>query len=326
MRWGVDSYGPADAEQQVPEALRRDGEDHHSHISRLELVTRRMGRAPTFWGRYLNQRLPEHDGTVESPPDEHRLTPREVAWLHAQGCRVLPVYNGSVGRTDRLTGGRTAGAAAANQAIALCEQLEVPASVIVYADVENWAGDVGWFRGWFETMRGANRRCGVYGRPIRVVENPADPSRHYGTALAHIRSAATRREAERRIEDETRWSGGRAPRRVTTGEIWSDELRAAMTAVLVDGIVERGVDPFDGPGADAFYVWSNEPRRVLTATSDAQLGGDDIPDEFVPAEPPHASNVQTVVWQYLQNAIFSHGAHGNVDMNLASEVGFDGMW
>ncbi|MFO0637055.1 MAG: DUF1906 domain-containing protein [Nannocystaceae bacterium] len=200
MRWGVDSYGPADAEQQVPEALRRDGEDHHSHISRLELVTRRMGRAPTFWGRYLNQRLPQHDGTVESPPGEHRLTPREVAWLHAQGCRVLPVYNGSGGRTDRLTGGRTAGAAAANQAIALCEQLEVPASVIVYADVENWAGDVGWFRGWFETMRGANWRCGVYGRPIRVVEEPrgsSTPLRHRAGAHPQRRDPARGRAPHR---------------------------------------------------------------------------------------------------------------------------------
>lgn len=277
----------------------------------FDFVERRMGRAPAFWGRYLNRRLPEDRRThaVRSPEHSHSITPREADFLHARDCRVLLVYNGSAGRRERLTGGWTAGRDAAEQADAICDQLGVPARVAIYGDIENWAGDVGWFRGWFETMRAANRRCGVYGRPTRLVENPADPSPTYGTPLDRIPSRFTRREATRLIERETTTSGI-APRRVMVREYWSDELREALA----------------GATAEPFYVWSSEPRRVLSESRDADLDGDDIPTEFVPAEPPGTASARTVVWQYLENALFLGGAHGTVDMNMASDGGFAGMW
>lgn len=327
MHWGVDSYGPADRTVTVPAAVRLATEAAHTEVTVFELVRRRMGRAPEFWGRYLNRRLPEDRTThaPESPPNSHRVTPREVDFLHAHACRVLLVYNGSAGRTARLAGGEVAGHDAAAAACRLCDQLEVPAHVVIYADVENWPGNAGWFRGWFDTMRAAGRRCGVYGRPVQVVENPADGSRHYGTELPRIASAWIRREATRRIAMAERWSGA-TPRRVVARDFWGDELRAALADAVVDGIVERGVDPFRGPGGDPFYVWSNEPRRVLSARSDVDLDGDDIPGEFVPAEPSHAPSTRTVVWQYLENAVHTGGAHGHVDMNLATPAGFAAMW
>lgn len=327
MHWGVDSWGPADGRVHVPDALRRPGDDPGG-ITKLELVTRRMDRAPAFWGRYLNRRLPvdRRSGEVRSPEHSHAVTPREIEFLHAHACRVLLVYNGSAGREHRLQGGRSAGREAAERADALCEQLGVPRHVAIYGDVENWPGNAGWFRGWFETMYARGRKCGVYGRPIRVVENPADPSPTYGTPLDRIESRYTRELARRRIDDETRRTGS-APRRVMTGEYWSDELAHGLADVLVESVIEHGIDPFRGSTAETFYVWSSEPRRVLSARSDAALGGDDIPSEFAPARPPHGSGVHTAVWQYLENAIHGEGGgHGAVDMNLADDRGFAAMW
>jgi Domain of unknown function (DUF1906) len=326
VHWGVDSWGPADRRVTVPAALRRAGEGEHSDITLLELVARRMGRAPAFWGRYLNRRLPQDQrtGEVRSPEHSHAITPHEVEFLHAQDCRALLVYNGSAGRGHRLSGGRGAGREAAGAADRLCEQLQVPRHVAIYADVENWPGDVGWFRGWFETMHGLGRKCGVYGRPIRVVENPASASPTYGAPLDRIESRHTRDEARRRIDFETHL-GGSTPRRVTTQDFWSAQLGLALGEVLLDSVIEHGVDPFRGAGAAVFYVWSSEPRRVLGAEGDAQLGGSDIPQEFVPAQPPHASAVHTSVWQYLENAIHL-GGRGAVDMNMADEAGYAAMW
>lgn len=323
MHWGVDSWGPADGHVSTPEALQRPG-DPYDGITLLELVARRMGRTPAFWGRYLNRRLPEdrRTGVVRSPEHSHAITPREIQFLHDNGCRALLVYNGGAGREHRLRGGLNAGREAAERADALADQLGVPPHVVIYADIENWPGNVGWFRGWFETMRAAGRRCGVYGRPIRVVENPADPSPTYGTALDHIPSRYTRALASRLIDDETR-RAHHAPRRVTTHDYWSSDLAHALADARVEGVIERSVDPFT---ADQFYVWSSEPRRVLSARADEDLDGSDIPTEFVPAEPPHASTVRTVVWQYLENAIYTGGAHGAVDMNLADDTGFATMW
>src|SRR5687768_18527316 len=117
VHWGVDSWGPADG--------RVDG------TTKLELVTRRMARAPAFWGRYLNRRLP------------HAVTAGEVQFLHDNGCRVLLVYNDSPGREERLRGGLRAGREAAEHADAMCELLQVPRHVAIYGDIENWPGDVG---------------------------------------------------------------------------------------------------------------------------------------------------------------------------------------
>lgn len=325
MHWGVDSWGPADRRVSTPTALQRPGDDP-SGVTLLELVARRMARAPAFWGRYLNQRLPQdrRSGEVLSPDHGNSLTPREIDFLHAHDCRVLLVYNGHAGREHRLAGGLHAGREAGERADALATQLQVPPHVAIYADVENWAGDVGWFRGWFETLRARGRRCGAYGRPIRVVENPADPSPTYGSPLDRIESRSMRARARRRIEEETHRTG-HAPRRVTTYEYWSDELAIALGDSWVEDVLDRGHDPFTSSAADPFYVWSSEPRRVMSPSSDAGLDGADIPTEFVPAA-PHASSVRTAVWQYLENAIYLGGEHGAVDMNLANDAGFGTMW
>ena len=64
---------------------------------------------------------------------------------------------------------------------------------------------------------------------------------------------------------------------------------------------------------------------TCSASSDERLDGADIPTEFVPAEPPGVANARTVVWQYLENALFLGARHGTVDMNMATTGGLAGM-
>lgn len=329
VHWGVDSVTPADRRVSIPAAYREPGEDEHTRVTLFEYVRRRMGRAPEFWGRYVNHLLPvdRRTGIVQSPDDTQALTPREVAFVQAHGCRIAPIYNGSRGRSaaaHSLTGGRRGGTLAANAAHAQCEQLDIPRRVAVYADAENWPGDVAWFRGWYDTLSAAGRRGGVYGRPVRVVENPARSDRRYGMALADFPSPNFRERARARLQQQRGLTGGE-PRRVEVEEHWGDELNHAIADALVAGVLGRGVDPFTGPGRQ-FLVWSNEPRRVMDADADANLDGDDIPQEFVPAEPARSAGISTAVWQYLQNALYRGGNRGTVDMNLCSDAGFAAMW
>ncbi len=330
VHWGVDSVSRADRLVGIPARYRQPTETAHTRITLFDYVERRMGRPPEFWGRYINRRLPQDPvtGQTLSPASGQAITPDEAGFLHGRGCRVMLVYNGSRGRSARhraLTGHRRGGEQAAAYADMLCEQLGVPGHVVVFADAEHWNGDVGWLRGWYEALRAVRRRGGIYGRPVRVVENPAHPARAYGTPLHRIRSRATRDEAERRIG----WHGGRlgtTPRRVTTRAYWGDELEQAMADVLVDTVIGQGFDPFRDAGYEPFHVFSNEPRRVMNAESDRALDGTDIPTEFVPAEPARSSGIVTSVWQYLQNALFVSARRGSVDMNLASPRGLAAMW
>ena len=332
MAWGVDSVLPANSSVPVPAPYREPGEDAQTRIPLFDYVARRMHpRRIEFWGRYLNRRLPvdRRTGEVLSPPGISSITPDEADFLHARGARVLLTYNGSRGRRVRpgsLIGGRRGGERAAAAAHTICEQLQVPARTVIYADVENWDGDVRWFRGWYETLRQAGRPSGVYGRPVRLVENPARPQRQYGTYLDAIRSRWTRDEARRRIAWEAGVTG-RQPRRVATGSYWADELAQAMADVTVAGVLADGRDPLRGPSGVPFSVWSSEPRRVIGEQEDAHLDASDIPDEFVPAVPTRSAGIRTVVWQYLENALFVRsGPRGTVDMNLASDRGLAGMW
>jgi hypothetical protein len=166
----------------------------------------------------------------------------------------------------------------------------------------------------------------VYGRPVRVVENPARPERQYGTHIDAIESEWTRNEAQRRIAWE-RGLTGRQPRRVSTQSYWARELAEAMADVTVEGVLANGRDPLRGSAGVPFSVWSSEPRRVIDQDRDANLDASDIPAEFLPAEPTRSAGIRTTVWQYLENALFVRpGERGTVDMNLASERGYAGMW
>lgn len=286
-----------------------------------------MGRVPEFWGRYINHRLPvNRRGEVERD-DSSALTPDEVQFLHRQECRIGVIYNGGRGRDvlgEQLVNGRRGGNRAATHADALCRQLRVPASVCVYLDAEDWDGDVEWFRAWYQELARRGRRVGIYGRPVRMVENPAHPARRYGLPLERLHSRYVADRARAAIEAQTDAEGA-APRRVVIGDRWGAELTEAMTRIL--GSRPATPSPQRSPAASPFLVWSNEPRRVIEhEATDRALDATDIPTEFVPARPPAASGVRTVVWQYIENGLFVRGNHGAVDMNLATETGYASMW
>jgi len=321
--WGVDSVAPANREVRVPAAFLGSGDPGSGRLPLYNYVKRRMGGTPpAFWGRYLNIDPGQAARRLSAGRYTSQLTEGEREFLHDKRCKILLVYNGS----HRRTRGYRAGRAAAERAASLAGRLGVAPHVILYADLENWQIDARWFRGWIDAMHDSPYRGGAYGRPVRVVENPASGHRLYGTAPRHIRSSWTRRRAEELINDARR--PGYEPRRVVTREIWGDDLCEAMDDYREEMTDRVGSLTFGAVYNFDFYIWSNEPRRVFgNRARDATLTADDIPAEFVPAQPPCRSGARAVVWQYLQNCMWPRGgSRGLVDMNLANGPGVRGMW
>ncbi|MBI4904644.1 MAG: DUF1906 domain-containing protein [Acidobacteria bacterium] len=147
--WGVDSVENADHNIRTQQEFIRAGDPPRQTF--FEFVTRRVGRQPAFWGRYLNR----HPSC---------LTKTEADYLHRHNCRVLLVYNGVHRHAADLVGQAAYrnGARAAEAAADIAATLGVPSSVQIYADIERWRADAAWFRGWFETMH-ALRRAGLGG-------------------------------------------------------------------------------------------------------------------------------------------------------------------
>ena len=54
LHWGIDSYSPANTMVRIPAAHLEPGESASTRLTIFDYVTRRMGRRPEFWGRYLN--------------------------------------------------------------------------------------------------------------------------------------------------------------------------------------------------------------------------------------------------------------------------------
>lgn len=119
--WGVDS-----ARRASDNAL--DGTDG------LTSVTQRAGAAPVFWGRYIG--------------GNYSLTAAEAAFLHAGGCKILLVYNGTTNTAGSVQGGFAEGQTDANNAAIAAAALNVPPNTAVYADIEgSWAVTPDWLRG-----------------------------------------------------------------------------------------------------------------------------------------------------------------------------------
>jgi Domain of unknown function (DUF1906) len=113
---------------------------------------------PDFWARYL----PQSGG---SGPGFCATIATEVAFLHANGIKMLIVDNNGTGDES---GTYAAGQASASAAVASALSLGVPRGVVIYHDIE--AGDpvsATWIQGWFDQLTNSSPYVpGVYANPI----------------------------------------------------------------------------------------------------------------------------------------------------------------
>jgi hypothetical protein len=72
------------------------------------------------------------------------------------------------------------------------------------------------------------------------------------------------------------------------------------------------------PHSTARYLWSQQPCKTNMAAKP-------IPTHFKPAELEGVPNA-TVIWQYAINCLHAGGGNGQVDFNMASEIGLSTMW
>ncbi|GIQ70268.1 glycoside hydrolase domain-containing protein [Xylanibacillus composti] len=104
---------------------------------------------PVYAGRYLETKQGVSYG----------LTPEEVAFLHNQGIRIIPIYNHF---TDATT--YDAGVTEAREAISYAEQIGVKEGTYIFADIEpNYPVDQHFLQGWSETIAASAYRPGIYG-------------------------------------------------------------------------------------------------------------------------------------------------------------------
>jgi glycoside hydrolase-like protein len=137
MAWGVDSA-------RTPNSTAVDG------TVCFDSVAERAGASPAFWGRYIGARF--------------AMDKAEAAFLHAKGCLVLPIYNGTSNTVGSVKRGLAEGQADANAAATAALTLGIPAGVAIYADVEgSWAVTSDWIRGWATGITARNFVSGLYG-------------------------------------------------------------------------------------------------------------------------------------------------------------------
>lgn len=286
--WGVDSYSPADTVVHVPNRYRRAGETRHVHERLYDYVTRRAGREPRFWGRYLNKHHPS--GLKENEAD--------YIFRRSSGrCRVLPVYNGLRGQPARGHRGRDDGEAVADAVIETATEYDVPPGVCIYLDLEGWTVQAEFIEGWWQRMRASpwGEAVGIYGRgaEVRHVRGgyAPRPGRHHSSGWARRIDAAEQDVADEELEE------------------------------LVDAIAEG-----EAYRPNKHFIWSNTPRRVDSSHDtphDAQI----IPHSFAAAGPVGAMLSETVVWQYRFSAFWQRNAHrGTVDLDLARPAAYAYMW
>jgi hypothetical protein len=235
------------------------------------------------------------------------LTRDEVNYLHQRNCKIALVYNGIDPRYDNLTT-HGAGRRKAEEACRLARSLDAPGTVRIYADLEGWAVDPLWIRGWCDGLQHSEYVGfgGIYGRVVGERE------------AAYI---------ARRRPNFAYWSRSIEEATGTTPEAL-DELmrRASHTGPPRAGhradtsrwrVVEQAIAA--APRHDrSLYVWANTPRRGCNI---GQAG-------FDPNQAP-GQGVRTVIWQYGMACWRIDPADQNtalIDMDMANDEGLQGMW
>lgn len=291
-RWGVDSsWYPVNGNVRVPDGYRRPDESGRIEESLFDYVTRRAGRPPEFWGRYLNDNHPQT-----------RLRPDEPQYLFDRGCRLALVFNGIRRQPPVAERTRQAGESAAQRAILQANQYNIqsPSQVRIYLDLEGWTVSPDFLEGWWAVMHASQYAGagGLYGRGAET--------RLRRGGRSHLRDLNHRP-----------FSGGWA-RRVITAEDRIEEQQ--MDSLLDDLASGRSSDSY------SIYIWSNTPRRY-DRNRDTPADAEIIPSTFGAVGPVGSLMTQTVIWQYRFGAFWERGATGGtVDLDLALEAAYQNMW
>ncbi len=104
---------------------------------------------PVAFGRYLETK----DGV------SYGLSEEEVAFLHENGIKIIPIYNHFIDGTTYEKGVQEA-----QTAISYAEAIGVPEDVFIFANVEpEYPIDAEFLLGWFDTMQSSQYKPGVYG-------------------------------------------------------------------------------------------------------------------------------------------------------------------
>lgn len=132
----------------------------------MQCVVDNYGK-PVVFGRYLETKEGVSSG----------LTQEEVALLHEQGVKIIPIYNHFTNATTYENG-----VAEANMAISFAQKLGIPEGIAIFADIEpNYPVDEGFIRGWVDTMLGSAYKPGIYG----VFTNESTLNAAYQSAIAN---------------------------------------------------------------------------------------------------------------------------------------------
>lgn len=350
MSWGVHSYHRADImvggprgsstgyvsfpdDPQgfaIPRSIKDAGVSLYDYVCmriNADINRESWRRRPVFWGRYIN-----HTGRGNLSRDEARF-------LHGKGCRILLVYNdvcndqhgrsGCVehwedeeGRRRRrpipVTGYRH-GRISARHACDIARSLgAADHGVRIYADLEGWAVDVAWLRGWFDSMyrdRGFAGAGGLYGR---VGAEHLHRSRRQQFWSYNVEQAGREfQEGAPEIREDGLWGD------------WLDETflpglgAVRRTGHRTDTSDHRELRPDAAFGDTSIHIWSNMPRGSCSEA-------DTVPSDFRGLETV-GGQTRTVVWQYGFECWKKINSSGNVvfsgiDMDLARPEGLMGMW
>lgn len=104
---------------------------------------------PKVWGRYLGDKEGVSTG----------LTAEEVEQLHSNNIKILVIWNHFTKATGYANGQREA-----QEAIVKAQELGIPQSTALFADIEpNYPVDSEFIKGWVETISSSGYKPGIYG-------------------------------------------------------------------------------------------------------------------------------------------------------------------
>lgn len=216
-------------------------------------------------------------------------------------------------RTIRLAlTGYGNGARSANNACQLTKKfLDAPDGTRLYADLEGWFVSEEWLDGWCTEVPDASRRsgrrykAGIYGR-VLVGAELAFARRTYRRDPWSVSIEQAILEQERR--DRLLARGFSTPSLAHRLHTFRRPSRGAARR-------QRPVTSAPTPvGRSPIYIWSNTPRWPRGCAG--------VPDSFQ-GYSSHGGLTRTVVWQYGMNC---PNLGRLVDMDLATQEGFDEMW